>query len=133
MSTGRNTATVKAFYTCAFNDGQPAEAIRQFADPGYVQYGPMTVGGTKAFIEYFEGLARECPGKRVELRRVIAEGDFVVLQVHHYWPNGDVCDGIDIFRLNANARIVEHWGVIDRMPEPSPRLKRVLSFREKSQ
>jgi predicted SnoaL-like aldol condensation-catalyzing enzyme len=119
MSTAANKAIVQGFLDDVFNRGNPARAVEQFARANYVHYGPMVIGGKKAFIECFERLARNYPGARVECRHVIAEGDFVVLHCRYQWSQEDGSEGIEIFRLDAFGNILEHWGVIERIPEPS--------------
>ena len=112
-----NKKTVTAFYKTAFNDHKPEEAVAKYVGGSYIQHNPTAADGSLPFIDYIRDTVKKYPGLRADIRRVIAEGDYVVTHVLIRTSKDDRgTAAIDIFRLEE-GKIVEHWDVTQPVPE----------------
>ena len=115
----RNRDVVLDFYESGVNRRDYAAAFKHLGDR-YIQHNPTAADGPEGFLELFTFIDKSYPEFRVEIRRVFVEGDMVAVHVRSFnsmTKNGEA--GVDIFRLE-NGKIVEHWDVIQPIPDELP-------------
>jgi len=111
-----NKKAVVEFYEAAINR-RDFEAASKFFGPRYVQHNPNAPDGIEGFKAFLGFLREKFPESRSEIKRVWAEGDYVILHVHAVRaPGARGAAIVDIFKLE-NGKIVEHWDVIQEIPE----------------
>ncbi len=114
-----NRDVVLDFYESGVNRRDYAAAFRHLGTH-YIQHNPNVADGPDGFQQFFDLIEKEFPKFRVEIKRVFIEGDMVAVHVRSFCgptPNGEA--GVDIFRLEA-GKIVEHWDVIQPIPDSLP-------------
>ncbi|MEN9659729.1 MAG: hypothetical protein RL571_3194 [Pseudomonadota bacterium] len=112
----KNKALVLKFYDIAFNK-LDAEAVVPFIAKDYIQHNPEVANGVQPLQDFIRYLKTNSPNSRAVIKRVIAEGDLVMLHVHSQDKAGERGMAIvDIFRVK-NGKITEHWDVIQAVPE----------------
>jgi len=116
----RNKATVVAYYTTAFNDKNPELAVAKYGGPEYIQHNPQAADGFDAFIAFVNSFTAQFPQLHVDIKRVICECNMVVTHSHITTSPDDRGSAVaDIFRLNRQGKVVEHWDVLQPVPATS--------------
>jgi len=112
-----NKRIVLEWNELAINQRKPEEAVVKYLGANYRQHNPGAGDGPEPFIETVKRFAQNFPDYRMETKRIIAEGDYVVLHSHLILKPGSRGMAIvDIFRLEK-GKIVEHWDVVQEVPE----------------
>ncbi|GIH20652.1 nuclear transport factor 2 family protein [Rugosimonospora africana] len=114
----RNKQTVLAFYQAGINE-KDFDAASMFIGDRYVQHNPRIADGIEGFRAFLDQLRTTFPELRAEVKNIVAEGDLVMAHVHGVRVPGQRGTAIvDVFRLEE-GRIVEHWDVMQPIPEES--------------
>ena len=112
----RNKKLVMEFYEAAINQKDFAAASK-YMGTQYRQHNPLAADGPAGLQAYVQFLKEKFPASHSEIKKVFADGDYVILHVHAVRVPGTRGSAIvDIFRLE-NGKVVEHWDVIQEIPE----------------
>jgi predicted SnoaL-like aldol condensation-catalyzing enzyme len=114
-----NKRIVTEFYRTALFEGDVDKAVRLHGGETYTQHTPFAANGFDGLRNYVKWIVDKYPSTRGEIKRVFADGDHVILHCHYtgfFGKNGDAI--IDIFRVEA-GKVVEHWDVIQAIPDSS--------------
>lgn len=115
----RNKQTVLDFYEVGLNQKDFHAAAKLLGD-SYVQHNPRIADGIEGFEAFVATLRQDFPDLKAEVKRVFADGDHVIAHVYGVRVPGQPGTAIvDIFRLDGNGRIVEHWDVMQPVPDTS--------------
>ena len=113
----RNKQSAVTFYDQFFNK-HDLKAADRFIGDRYTQHNPRVPNGKAAFVGAFQQIFAQNPQRQSRITRAIADGDLVALHVHTTTgPQDRGVAIVDIFRFDANGKIVEHWDVIQPVPE----------------
>jgi predicted SnoaL-like aldol condensation-catalyzing enzyme len=111
-----NKKVVLGLYEAAINQ-KDFEAASKFLGPRYIQHNPRAADGPEGLKAFLAYLREKFPDYHSEIKRVFADGDYVILHVHNVPTPGSRGNAIiDIFRLE-NGKVVEHWDVRQEIPE----------------
>jgi len=112
----QNKKIVVDFYEKAINQKDFEAASKHFG-PRYTQHNPVAADGPEGLKAFLQFLKENFPSSKSEIKRVFADGDYVILHVHAVREPGARGSAIvDIFKLE-NGKIVEHWDVVQPIPE----------------
>jgi predicted SnoaL-like aldol condensation-catalyzing enzyme len=110
-----NKKVVVDFYEKALNQ-KDYDAAAKYFGPRYVQHNPTSADGPEGFKALITLLKEKFPNSHADIKRVFADGDYVILHVHSTREPGTACTAfVEIFKLE-NGRIVEHWDVHQDVP-----------------
>jgi predicted SnoaL-like aldol condensation-catalyzing enzyme len=114
-----NKRLAKECLDMIFNQKKPQQAVAQYIGATYRQHNPDAPDGPQGVVAYAAPYLKANPHLYMEFKRIIAEGDMVVVH-SHFWPNpGDRGEAIiDIFRVQ-DRKLVEHWDVVQPVPAHS--------------
>lgn len=118
MTDNKKDAAV-AFLKLA-SSGHVNEAYSKFVGDGFRHHNPYFEGSAESLRAGMEENAQQNPDKALDVKRVIAEGDLVVVHAHvRHKPDDLGAALVHIFRFE-NGRIVELWDLGQEVPEESP-------------
>lgn len=116
--TERNRVLVQDFARLFYTEKQVRAAFLKHVAPDYIQHNPGLPDGREAAITALEPKFSS-PGASFDVKRILVDGNHAVIHLHaRPQPGARGTAVADIYRLE-NGRIVEHWDVLQPVPETS--------------
>jgi predicted SnoaL-like aldol condensation-catalyzing enzyme len=122
----RNKKNVVEFYNAVLND-KDFEKAKTYVGATYIQHNPIGADGLEGIQGFIAFLREKFPNNKSEIKRVFAEGNYVIVHVHAVRNPGTGERGnaiFDLFRLDDNGKVVEHWDAVQAIPDPEKALNK---------
>ena len=103
-----------------FNQRKVQEGFDKYVGDTYRQHNPYAADGKQAAIDFLGKFMASGAEYKYDFKHVYVDGRLVV--VHSHVTRGKDDRGsavIDIFRFDRHNKIVEHWDVVQPVPEKS--------------
>ena len=112
----RNKDAILMFYDLLINSKKSMEVGARCLGPVYIQHNPLLENDLGA-SRFFEKVTSEHAGARVVVHKIVAISDYVwahvnFLNVTTDDPNDTGIAGVDIFKMDADGKAIEHWDVL---------------------
>ena len=119
----RNKNNVLELYDLMINTKRSEEGTAKHVHRAYIQHNPLIPDGSVALGQFFGKITRERARARVVIHKIIAVGDYVWVHVNFLnLFNDDPSDtgiaGVDIYRMDADGKAVEHWDTLQFVGDP---------------
>ena len=120
----RNVNNVLTLYQMMINENKAVEGTAKFLTPGYIQHNPLIADGGPSLGKYFAGVKATHPGAHVIVHKIIAVGTYVFAHANFVNlltddPNDLGVAGVDIYKMNADGKAVEHWDALQLVGTPT--------------
>ena len=119
----RNKDNVLALYELMINQKKSEEGTAKFVSSAYIQHNPLIPDGSVALGQFFGNVTHERARARVVVHRIIAVGDYVwahvnFLNLFNDDPQDQGIAGVDIYKMDADGRAIEHWDTLQVVGDP---------------
>jgi predicted SnoaL-like aldol condensation-catalyzing enzyme len=122
----RNKKNVVEFYNAVLNEKNYEKAIT-YIGATYIQHNPNGADGPEGIKGFINFLREKFPNNKSEIKRVFADGNYVIVHVHARRDPASNDRGFaifDLFRLDDNGKVVEHWDAVQPIPDPEKALNK---------
>jgi predicted SnoaL-like aldol condensation-catalyzing enzyme len=120
----RNKKNVVEFYNAVLNE-KDFEKAKTYVGATYIQHNPIGADGLDGIKGFINFLRQKAPNNKSEIKRVFAEGNYVIVHVHAVREPGTRGNAIfDLFRLDDDGKVLEHWDAVQPIPDPATALNK---------
>src|ERR1700730_9038536 len=98
-------------YNQIFNQGR-ADLLPGLVAGPYIQHNPLLPNGLDGIMAYI----KQAGSIACEVNRMVIDGNLAFRNVLYLNWAGKETAVVDIFRFDAEAKIVEHWDVLQPVP-----------------
>ncbi|HWV40322.1 nuclear transport factor 2 family protein [Pseudorhodoplanes sp.] len=115
----RNKKNVVEFYNAVLNE-KNFDKAKTYVGATYIQHNPTGADGLEGVQGFINFLREKFPNNKSEIKRVFADGNYVIVHVHAVREPGQRGNAIfDLFRLDDNGKVLEHWDAVQPIPDPA--------------